>query len=375
MKIDAAYPGGNIVVESIQDHDVHLHQDLRDTPVPWFYWCFRVREAHGKTGRFHFTQSRAIGVRGPAISLDHGRTWAWLGSESVDGQSFSWQPPKDCAEARFSFGMPYQWTDWERFLQSHRNHAHILVETLCQSEEGRAVPALRMGKLTGAPRFRVAVAARHHCCEMMVNYTLEGLIAWVLDDTSAEAAWLRQHVEFMIFPMVDLDGVERGDQGKSRHPRDHGRDYEGESLYRSTNAIRQRIPAWSQGRLHTLIDLHCPWIAGEHNEVIYLVGTQDPAIAKEQVRFSAILEEARQGPLPVRKQDFLPHGQAWNTAANYKGGCGFSRWGATLSGISLSTSIEIPYANALGVEVNQETARQFGPDLARALAVYLTAGE
>lgn len=37
----------------------------------------------------------------------------------------------------------------------------------------------------------------------------------------------------------------------------------------------------------------------------------------------------------------------------------------------LATGMELPYANAGGVEVNAATARLFGPDLGRALSVYL----
>jgi hypothetical protein len=37
----------------------------------------------------------------------------------------------------------------------------------------------------------------------------------------------------------------------------------------------------------------------------------------------------------------------------------------------MGTTIEIPYANASGREVNQQNARAFGRDLAAAIRVYL----
>jgi len=67
MKIDSNFPGGNIVVEKIGKTEVWLHQDLRDTGQDWFYWYFRVTGAERRTVRFHFTQSKAIGTRGPAV--------------------------------------------------------------------------------------------------------------------------------------------------------------------------------------------------------------------------------------------------------------------------------------------------------------------
>jgi hypothetical protein len=39
--------------------------------------------------------------------------------------------------------------------------------------------------------------------------------------------------------------------------------------------------------------------------------------------------------------------------------------------VILATTIEIPYANAAGSEVNAESARALGKDLAEALAAYL----
>ena len=39
------YPGGNIVVDSIDKEVVRLQTDLRDTAGWWFYWNFRIRGA------------------------------------------------------------------------------------------------------------------------------------------------------------------------------------------------------------------------------------------------------------------------------------------------------------------------------------------
>ena len=120
-------------------------------------------------------------------------------------------------------------------------------------------------------------------------------------------------------PIVDLDGVEDGDQGKNRQPRDHSRDYAGESIYPQVKAIRERLPAWSDGKLRIALDLHCPHIRGTHNEWIYFVGGPDEKIWKEVGRFSEILERVRTGPLPYKRENNLPFGQAWNKPANFDG--------------------------------------------------------
>ncbi|MFW6164484.1 MAG: hypothetical protein ACODAJ_17070, partial [Planctomycetota bacterium] len=79
LVVDSEFHGGNLLVESIDGNTVRVRQDVRDTRGTWFWWHFRVRGAGGRTLKFVFTQGNVIGVRGPAVSLDKGRTWAWLG--------------------------------------------------------------------------------------------------------------------------------------------------------------------------------------------------------------------------------------------------------------------------------------------------------
>lgn len=371
MEIDSDFPGGNIAIESVNGDEVRLHQDLRGTSRDWFYWCFRVRGAEGKTLRFTFTRSLALGVRGPAVSLDKGEAWNWLGSDTVTGSAFTYTLPTNTPEARLSFGMPYQESHWLHFADGLSNKTSFSRHRLCTTVKGRDVEYMLVDCQEAEPQYRVAITCRHHCCEMMANYVLEGLIQWVLEDPGAESQWLRDRVQFFVVPFADKDGVEDGDQGKGRQPRDHGRDYEGESIYAPCKAIRQLLPAWGGDRLRVGLDLHCPWISGAHHEVIYLVGSPEPRIAQEQQRFSETLESVGRGPLPFLAADYLPFGEAWNTGDNFVGGKGFGRWVAELPAVVLGTGIEVPYANAGGAEVNQESARFFGRDLGMALASYL----
>ena len=104
MTVDADYPGGNVVVERVEADTVYLRPDLRDTEGWWFYWNFRVRGAEGRTLRFQFSGNNPIGVRGPAVSLNRGRTWAWLGADAVSN-AFS-MFSQDAAEVRSALRCP-----------------------------------------------------------------------------------------------------------------------------------------------------------------------------------------------------------------------------------------------------------------------------
>ena len=348
--VDADYSGGNIIVERIEGDTVHLRPDLRDTKGWWFYWNFRVQGAQGRTLTFAFTGSNPIGVRGPAVSTDGGRSWSWLGAEAVTGATFVYPFSEDAGEVRFCLAMPYQEEHLEAFLAAHRDDAGLRVKELCRTTKGRAVERLHVGRLDGDPRFRVLLTARHHACEMMASYVLEGLLAAVLADTD-DGYWFGRNVEILAIPFMDKDGVEEGDQGKNRQPRDHNRDYIGPSIYPSVAALRTFVPNWSNGRLVAAFDLHCPYVRGRYNEVIYIVGNADEAIWQEQCRFGRLLENVQQGPLVYRVSDNLPFGKAWNTGQNYAAGMSCGRWASGLDGIRLAASFEIPYANAGGQPV------------------------
>jgi hypothetical protein len=370
MTVDSQFPGGNGVVQRIEGDDVYLYPDLRDTNGAWFYWCVRANGAAGRTLTFHFTRYDPVGVLGPAVSIDGGKTWVWAG-KPTNVKTFTYAVPKDAGDdVRFSFGMTYLAEHLDAFLASLPKDAPVKREELTKSRKGRPVTRLRVGRVEGEPKYRVLVTARHHACEMMASYAAEGIIQAVLADDDA-GKWLRENVEVLVIPFVDTDGAEDGDQGKNRKPRDHNRDYDGESVHPETAAIREFVPKWSGGKLVATFDMHCPWIRGGVNELTYQVGREEPEQWAQQQAFAAILETVRTGPIPYKAGNDIPFGTSWNTAGNYKLGMSSSRWGATQPGVRLATTFELPYANSQGVEVNADSARAFGRDVGHAIKAYL----
>jgi hypothetical protein len=226
---------------------------------------------------------------------------------------------------------------------------------------------LRAGCLDGAPKHRILLTARHHACESMASYTLEGVLSAIVAEEE-DGKWFRENVEVIVIPFMDKDGVEEGDQGKYRRPRDHNRDYIGESIHPEVAALRTKIP---DERIHLALDLHCPGIRGDHHEDIYIVGSPDAAMWEQQQAFGSLLEKINRSHLPYHTSSNLPFGQSWNTASNYTAGKSFGRWAAELEGIHLSISMEIPYANAGGATVTPESARVFGHSLAKTIRAYL----
>jgi hypothetical protein len=309
--------------------------------------------AEGRTLTFHFTDGEPVGTRGPAVSGDKGVTWHWINKDFTK-KSFTYAFSSAETEVWFAFGMVYTERAWERFLQRYEGSLFLESGQLATTRKGRSVQKLRAGCIAAEPRYRVLLTARHHACEMMASYVLEGVLEGVLAEDET-GTWLREHI----------------DQGKARAPRDHNRDYDGTHVHVETDAIRTQVPEWACGKLIVALDLHCPWIRGVHNEWVYQLGSSDTNLWAQQQALGTLLEKVLPNSLGYRQANDLPYGKAWNSAANFSQGVSFGRWAAGLPGVRLAGTFEIPYATANTKEVNSESARQFGRNLAGALRQYL----
>ena len=367
-RISTDFPGGNIYIEKIAEDTVWLRPELRDTKGEWFYWYFKISGVSGRTITFQFTRNNVFTSFGPACSMNRPNEWKWLGESSVLENRFSYTFSNSDTCAYFSMGFPYTEKDLYQFFKNFEGRPELNMDTLCFTMQGHAVEELRINKNKNVDQ-KVLITARHHACEMMANYVMEGLITSILQES--RLAWLRENVEFRIIPFIDKDGVENGDQGKNRIPRDHNRDYDGNSVYPVTRKLREEIPSWSEGRMKIALDLHCPWITGENNEWIYMVGSSKPENEARQIRFSKLIEENSRGELKFDHAHFLPFGKAWNTGENYVEGVSFDTWAQTIPGVNLSTTLEFPYADVSGIQVSKENAREFGEAVAIAIMEFL----
>lgn len=367
VQVDAAFPGGNILVEKTEGDSVFLRQDLRDTAGDWFYWHFRVRGAAGRTLAFVFTRGDVLGTQGPACSTDGGRTWRHLGRAKGDPAlkgkpGFSYAFGAEANEVRFCFAIPYLQEDFAALLKRHEKRAELRVETLCRTPRGRDVELLRFGAPGGQDRYRCFFTCRHHACESLANYVLEGVFEALLADDD-DGRWYRANVTALAVPFVDKDGVEEGDQGKNRKPHDHNRDYGEGGLYPAVAAIKKTVLARAAGgRLDLALDLHCPY---KSDVVIQFVGGQNQELWAKALKLAQALEDTKQTALPFAAADALPFGKAWNTNTGPQ--LSFGRWAEQQPGIRLAATLEFPYATVKGKAVSADAARAFGRGLARAI--------
>jgi hypothetical protein len=377
IRFDADFPGGNILLEKMEGEDVYLRQELRDSVSGWFYWAFRVRGAAGRRLKFHFTGGDVLGVRGPAISYNGGASWLWDGNETVNRADviFSHDFAPQQSEVLFAFCPTYTERNLNEFLSRSQESNFLRTDVLCRSRGGRDVELLRVGD-EAAP-LKLLLTCRHHCCEAVASYLLEGVLEALLGEDEV-GDWFRGNVDCVVVPFMDKDGVEAGDQGKNREPHDHNRDYKGEiadSIYPEVAALRRFAAEWLRpGDNLIALDLHCPHIRGNENEDVYFVGNPSPEIWREVQELSCIWESVRanshEGAIPFEQRHNLPYGEKWNTGSNYAAGKSCSRWASELPQARLAAAIEMPYANAGGVEVLPNSCRELGRSLVKGLQIY-----
>nr|MCU0977870.1 hypothetical protein [Pirellulaceae bacterium] len=178
-------PGGNVVVQRVDGRTVSVAPDQRDIQKGqwWFYWSFRLRAAAEMPVKIVFSGQNPLGVRGPATSPDGGMTWQWLGADRVqafrhEGRpawSFELRVPDGQREMLVAFCPHYRESHLRAWLDQQPPGAALRVEELCRSRQGRSVELLRAGCLDRErSRGVVLLTSRHHACEAMATYALEG---------------------------------------------------------------------------------------------------------------------------------------------------------------------------------------------------------
>lgn len=367
--VKSDFPGGNILLSKVSQDTVHLKPDLSFTDGSWFHWYFKTSNITNKKVTFQFEQNNVFGKYGSAYSINNNNSWKWYGENRVSDNSFTYTFSKNDTIAYFSVSIPYTEKNLSDFFLELNNVELLSIETLCLSFENRVIEKVIISPSSSETKKKVIITARHHACETSASFVLEGIIESILNEKDLE--YLRKNIEFLIIPFMDKDGVENGEQGKNRIPRDHNRDYDHISIHNSTATLRSTLPQWGEGKIAVAIDIHSPGINGADNEVLYMVGQANDIIVKNQIQFSKLLEQYSIGDMKYYHTNFLPFGVRWNTDKNYTKGLTFSKWAISLDGITMASTLEVPYANISGIPFSKDAAREFGKAIAYSLKDYL----
>ena len=374
MKIHSNFPGGNILIDSIKGDSIWLKPDSKDNEYPWFYWNFCVENAASKTLHFILNQKEVIPLFGPSCSHDNGLTWNWLYEKDTTYRNqFSYTFSKKEKSVRFSFAKPYVEQNFNHFIKNFSPKNYFKIDTLCTTRKGRKIEKLYFKNPESSPQFTVLIIARQHACEMMESYVLEGIVS-ELYKSFAKKSNPFSDFEFIIIPLMDKDGVELGEQGKGRLPKDHNRDWGGTSIHESTNTIRNNLNSWSLRKKLIVVDLHCPGLRGFSSKQITIMGNEDSLISDKEKKFAKILAKNCQGELKFEESGYIKFTKNKNNITYEEteklGKMKFSQFMRQQNNSILQIVLEMPYSHLKQIPLTDKNLKGFGADFLNSILIY-----
>jgi hypothetical protein len=365
VSITSGFPGGNALVTNKGANTFQIAPDLRGGQN-WFYWYFEAQSSQSETATFVFSPTN-VGVRGPAYSIDNGKTWTWMGADKVENlppaqpgakvteAKFTYKFNKAGEKVRFSVGIPYVQSHLESFLAKYPKNQHLVRSVLTKSKKGRDVELIQIGT-PGPNKQALLLTARSHACEALANYALEGFMEEAISDSYAGKLFRDKYVLYAV-PFLDKDGVEDGDQGKNRAPHDHNRDYGDNPIYPEIAAVQKLA---DEKKIFHSMDLHCPYLKGDIHEAFHFLGLGVPHIKDNAVEWSNWMSEERppavMTPLMFLADPAKPG--VLNRAIN-------SHYFATRDGAYFSATLEIPYTQQ-SVALDGDMTRSYGRSMLKA---------
>ncbi len=258
---------------------------------------------------------------------------------------------------RFSVGIPYLQDNLDAFITRIDKNPHLTRGQLTKSRKGRPVPVWLIGQ-TGKGKTPVLVSARHHACEALASYVLEGFLEEAMSDSLSGIAFREKYVLYAV-PIVDVDGVAEGDQGKWRSPHDHNRDYgQQRMIYPPVIAM---VELAKEKKIELALDFHCPTLRMDIHQGFYFAGIRRPHIKNNMDELIAWMDEERPPAIIQSERDLLSK----PGPSAPKGGMPFSNYFAYQDGIKFSATLESPFTQR-GNQLAGNLAREYGRGLLRA---------
>lgn len=190
-----------------------------------------------------------------------GKTWLHTDKGTKQDEWMNYTIKPEAASVLVAWGPPYTPSVAAKFINevSAKSPQAKTVE-LCRSREGRAALMLHVqeGDLPKEKRFGVWVQARQHAWESGSSWVAQGFGEWITSD-HADAAWLRQHAEIFLVPIMDTDNTATGNGGKDAQPQDHNRDWSPQPHWNEVIAAQRMVSGLiREGRMDIFLDLHNP---------------------------------------------------------------------------------------------------------------------
>ena len=281
LAVETDFEGASAKVVGIEQQERTIRFEPGGDPSGGWpsWWNFRIRGARPgepitlrlRAPKTVIPQTTYTWLKDKPLSLDwsapkraawsgDGESWQRTEPGARDGEWMVYQIVPTMDPVEVAWGPTYTPSRSERFAKAcaEKFPAMVKAESLCRSRDGRSVPLLRIAEGPPARRGAIWIHARQHAWESGSSWVAQGFTEWLLGGTP-EATWLRQHHEFIVVPVMDVDHVAKGQGGKEAVPHDHNRDWSDQPHWPEVAAAQAAMKSLIEdGRLAAYIDLHNP---------------------------------------------------------------------------------------------------------------------
>lgn len=259
MQIDSNFDSGNIVVEAIDGTRARLsiRKDHQSDFYQWFH--FRVTAPAGTEVELAIVNLAASaypeGWEGYSARVSSDRE-NWLCADTshdrnADGGTLTIRTQVETGVLWVAYFEPYSWERHQALVADASAAPGVTHRTLGHSIEARPIDALTMG--TGPKQ--VWIYARQHPGESMVEWWMEGALAWLTDPANPQARQLRQRATLHLVPNMNPDGSVRGHLRTNAIGVNLNREWDTPSLERSPEVLCVRDAMDATG-VDIAIDVH-----------------------------------------------------------------------------------------------------------------------
>jgi murein tripeptide amidase MpaA len=215
MDIDADYDSGKILVVSGEDPEAVELALLPDNAADFMHWwSFRVRGEAGRPHRLRIgnagESSYPLGFQGlyRAVASYDREDWFRVPTTYADG-ALTIEHTPEADEIDYACFAPYPFARAEALVERAAASDLARIERLGETVDGRPLDVVVIGA-EGRGALRAWILGRQHPGEPHGSWFVEAAIDRLLDEDDAVARQLRDRFVFYCVPMMNPDGVARG---------------------------------------------------------------------------------------------------------------------------------------------------------------------
>jgi murein tripeptide amidase MpaA len=363
VQISDQFPGGNIIVDAIDDTTAKL-RIRADVGGEWMQWfCFSVEAAADDQLTLIITNagdtSYAAGWPGYAARVDDGTCDAWrmAATDYCDGR-LTIRHRMTVEKASFAFFAPYCSKKHRLLMVSARG----TVRSLGRSPDGNPIEYIRYGN---GPK-QVWITCRQHPGETMASWWAEGAIGR-LNALVAEDAPVFDAATVHVVPLANPDGAVRGHLRCNALGTDLNRYWRDPDPVKAPEVVAI-LRAMEATGVDVLLDVH----GEECVRQVFIDGCDgSPVATPGQIagvqRFRRILTETTSA---FRKQDGYPPSYAGDAAETMAARGVAARFGA------IGMTLEMPFGDSIDAPDprfgwSSAASAKLGGDCIHALAQFI----